>query len=133
MTTQIHSRDPALLPMPCEPFDPDRLGPGREPRLEMAGKAVFVTVQGTEAARRIAAKYSQVGAKLAILDVVDWTLQLLPTHGQPGGRADSDPPLRCRSWANAAEEAIALFGPIDLWIDTRPMNWIPVRPAEKAL
>lgn len=129
MTTPVDDQQTSSGRAPGEIAEPDRLDSEAKTCPELSGKVVFVTVKGSDDARAVIAKYARAGAHVAALDIDDWGLLLL----RAGDKADCGPPIPCRSWTDAVEESIALLGPIDLWIDTRPMNWVAAnRPDESA-
>lgn len=90
--------------------------------LEMTGKVVFITVQGMQQASNLATEYLRMGAQVALLDVGDWALHILPLM-RPDGLSGSEHKMRCQTWVEAVEEVIARFGPINLWLDARAMTW----------
>ena len=90
--------------------------------LQMAGKVVFITVQGTQQASDLATEYLRMGARVALLDIGDWALYILPTM-RPDVFSDSEQKIPCHTWVEAVEEVIARFGPINLWLDARAMAW----------
>ena len=90
--------------------------------LEMTGKVVFITVQGMQQAPDLAEEYLRMGARVALLDVENWMLYILPLT-RPDILSSSEHKIRCQTWVEAVEEVIARFGPINLWLDARAMTW----------
>jgi hypothetical protein len=83
---------------------------------------VFITVQDMGEATRLSTDYLSADAKLAILDVSEWSLHLL----SPGRDHGFFEPVPCASWVEAVETAIDHLGPVDLWLDTRAVSFPPV-------